>query len=147
MTAVACTFFGHRNCPNTIGPDIYSTLSTLIEVHGVNTFYVGNHGSFDSQVYSQLKALKKVYPHIRYSIVLAYMPNEKSSQENVFDTLLPEGIESVPKRFAISWRNRWMLERSDYVVAYISHSWGGAAQFYELAKKKGKIIINLSSNP
>ena len=30
------------------------------------------------------------------------------------NTLLPEGIENVPPRFAISWRNKWMLERSDY---------------------------------
>ena len=55
--------------------------------------------------------------------------------------MLPEGIERVPKRFAISWRNNWMLENSDYVVAYVTHSWGGAVQFVEKAEKRGQKVI------
>lgn len=54
--------------------------------------------------------------------------------------MLPEGIERVPKRFAISWRNNWMLEHSDYVVACVTHSWGGAAQYVEKAKKRYRVI-------
>ena len=46
--------------------------------------------------------------------------------------------------FAISWRNKWMLKQSDYVVTYITHSWGGAAQFAELAEKQKKIIVSLN---
>ena len=37
-----------------------------------------------------------------------------------------------------------MLNQADFVVTYITHSWGGAAQFAETAKKKGKIVYNLS---
>jgi hypothetical protein len=37
-----------------------------------------------------------------------------------------------------------MLEQSDFVVTYITHSWGGAAQYAEKAKKKGKMVINLT---
>jgi len=58
--------------------------------------------------------------------------------------MLPEGIETVHPRFAISWRNKWMIEQSDYVVTYITHSWGGAAQFAEKAKRQKKGIINLA---
>lgn len=36
-----------------------------------------------------------------------------------------------------------MIDKSDYVVVYITHPWGGAAQFKELAEKKGKAVINL----
>jgi hypothetical protein len=57
--------------------------------------------------------------------------------------MLPEGIETVPKRFAISWRNKWMLSRADYVVTYITRSWGGAAQFAELAERKEKTVIKV----
>lgn len=59
-------------------------------------------------------------------------------------TLLPEGIERVPGRFAISWRNRWLLEHCDVVVCYVTHSWGGAAKFVQLAKKRGKSVCNLA---
>ena len=52
--------------------------------------------------------------------------------------------ETVPKRFAIFYRNKWMIERSDYVVTYVTHQIGsGAAQFKELAEKQGKIVIEL----
>ena len=57
--------------------------------------------------------------------------------------MLPEGIEAVHPRFAISWRNKWMIKQSDYVVTYITHPWGGAAQFAEMAKKQQKAVINL----
>ena len=43
----------------------------------------------------------------------------------------------------ISHRNRWMLDASDCVVAYVTHSWGGATQFTEQAEKKGKRVIRL----
>ena len=59
------------------------------------------------------------------------------------DSVFPEGIESVPPRFAISWRNRWMLDHADVVVTYITHGWGGAAQFAELAEKRGKRMVKL----
>lgn len=83
-----------------------------------------------------------------YAVVLAYLPPERKDDlarfEDYSDTMYPEGIETVPKRFAIDWRNHWLLKQADYVVAYITHSWGGAAQYAELAAKKRKIVINLT---
>ena len=139
----ACTFFGHRDCPETIKPKLKETLIDLITNHGIDTFYVGNHGHFDAYVRSTLKELQQVYPHIRYAVVLAYLPGKKSEYEDLSDTILPEGIESVPPRFAISWRNNWMLKHSDYVVTYIAHSHGGAYQFVEKAQRQKKEIIPL----
>ena len=81
--------------------------------------------------------------------MLAYLPpaskGELSQSQDYTDTMYPEGIETVPKRFAIDWRNRWMLKQADYVVTYITHSWGGAAKYEQLAKKHEKIIYNLSN--
>ncbi len=55
-----------------------------------------------------------------------------------------KGIETVPKRFAISWRNKWMIEQSDVVVTYVTHGFGGAWQFKALAQRQGKTVIELS---
>ena len=141
-----CTFFGHSDCPSTVAPKLRSVLIELIENHGVDVFYVGNQGNFDRMVRSALKELAEIYPHIRYAVVLAYMPGKRDSLTdfNYKNTLLPEGIETVHPRFAISWRNKWMIKQSDYVVIYITHSWGGAAQFAELAGRQRKVIINLA---
>ena len=58
--------------------------------------------------------------------------------------MFPEGLEFAPPRFAISRRNEWMLKRADYVVTYVTHGWGGAAQFAEKAKRQGKAVIDLA---
>ena len=141
----ACTFFGHRDCPDSIQPKLREVLIDLIENHGVDLFYVGRQGAFDRLVRVVLKELASAYPHIRYAVVLERMPS-KMDMVNVADyadTLLPEGIESVHPRFAISWRNKWMIRQSDYVVTYITHSTGGAAQFAKIAERQGKIIVPL----
>ena len=139
----ACTFFGHRDCPETIRPKLRSILKDLITEHNVDMFYVGNQGRFDALVRAELRELLEEYPHIRYAVVLAYMPQKGA--EDCSDTMLPEGIEAVHPRYAIFWRNNWMLQQSDYVVAYVTHSWGGAAQFLKIAEKKGIHITNLAS--
>lgn len=74
------------------------------------------------------------------------MPGEKAEYENYYaeeETLLPDGIEVGPARFAIDRRNKWMVEQADYAITYVTHSWGGAAKFKELAEKKGKTVINI----
>ena len=139
----ACTFFGHRDCPETIKPYLREVLVDLITNQGVDTFYVGNQGRFDGIVRGVLRELEKEYPEIRYAVVLAYLPGKKNEYDDFSDTILPEGIEAVHPRYAIDWRNRWMLQRSDFVVTYITHSWGGAAKFAEKAKREGKTVINL----
>ena len=139
-----CTFFGHRDASSRIEGTIRATIERLI-LEGVTRFYVGNNGNFDSMVHRQLKQLSIEYPHIRYYVVLAYLPTEKY-EFNITDygeTIYPEGLESVPPRFAISKRNQWMVEKADIVVTYVKYSTGGAAHAKKLAVRKGKAIINI----
>lgn len=96
-------------------------------------------------VRSVLRELAQEYAHIHYAVVLERMPGKQNEDnpEDYSDTMLPEGIEEVPPRFAIVWRNKWMLRQSDYVVTYVTHSWGGAAQFAEMAERQKKTVIRL----
>ncbi len=137
---MTCTFFGHRDTPKEKEPILKSTLIDLIENKKVDTFYVGNNGNFDNMVRSVLSELSIIYP-IKYYIVLSYLP--KKETENSEYAILPNGIEAVPPRFAISYRNKWMIEKSDFVVTYVTHSWGGAARFKELSHKKEKTVIDI----
>ena len=59
-----------------------------------------------------------------------------------YDSTVYPPLETVPRRFAISHRNRWMVETSDVVVAYVLHDWGGAAATLRCAKQKKKQIIS-----
>ena len=94
-------------------------------------------------VRSVLKELKVKYPHIRYTVVLAYMPDEHIKEVYGEDTLYPDGLETVPKRFAISKRNDWLIAHSCIAVCYVHKITGGAAKFREKAEKKGLQIIDV----
>ncbi len=145
---MVCTFFGHRSTPDSIRPILHDTLINLIENNGVDTFYVGNKGAFDYMVKKELKELTAIYPHIKYSVVLSYMPGQRDEFDitDYSDTIYPDGLENVPPRFAIDKRNRIMIEWSDIVVTYVCYSFGGASKFKEIAEKQGKKVINLQKN-
>ena len=143
-----CTFFGHADSPTNIKKEIQKVIEDLILQKGVNTFYVGTNGNFDRMVQSVLIDLKKQYPNLECCTVLAYIPGIKPEFDigyEKLESLYPDGLEKVPKRFAIDWRNKWMVQQSDYVISYVRHSFGGAAKYMELAKRKKKIVYNLAN--
>ena len=139
---MTCTFFGHRDTPKETEPALRLTLIDLIENKNATVFYVGNHGNFDTMVRRQLEDLSKTYP-IKYYVVLAYMPGKNDEPDE--HSILPEGIETIPRRFAINYRNKWMLGKSDIVLTYVTHNFGGAREFKQLAEKINKTIIEINS--
>ena len=139
-----CTFFGHRDCVDLDMAVLRNAIEELIQ-HGVEEFLVGHQGQFDAMVRKSLKSLQIQYPNIRYSVVLAYLPTENRQWEDMTDTMFPEGLETVPPRFAIEWRNRYLIDSADVCLCYINRSFGGAGKFAQLAKKRGLGIINLGS--
>lgn len=141
---MTCVFFGHRNTPSDIYPKLKEAIIKLIEEKKVTDFYVGNHGNFDRMVRSTLRELKKEYSEINYRVVLAYLPTKKDPEEDYSDTEFPEGIEKVPRKFAINYRNDYMLKKADYVIAYVKNSFGGAGKCTDKARKRNAIIINLA---
>ena len=135
-----CTFFGHRECCLDSAV-LLSAIEHLIN-EGVEEFLVGHQGQFDSMVCSSLRSLRERYPHIRYSVVLAYL-QAQNRDEDFSDTVYPEGIETVLPKYAIDWRNRYLIDRADICLCYIDYSWGGAYKFAQLAQRRGRKVINL----
>ena len=113
-------------------------------------FYQGIYPRFDPARFEKLKAAFEIsadHPEISYAVVLAYLPKKGSEKQPEADWqhyVFPDGIESVPKKFCISWRNDWLIKNSQYVICYVSHITGGAFDFTQKAKKKGRTVINLS---
>lgn len=143
---MTCCFFGHKDAPSSIYDKLEEAIEKIISEDDVTEFLIGNQGKFDSMALKALRHMKEKCPYISYNVVLAYMPTEKVEWNpyEFGETMLPEGIESIHPRYAISWRNKWMVNETDIVIAYITHSWGGAARYTEMAAKKGKQIINIA---
>ena len=144
---MVCTFFGNRDTPDSIRPKLEELLRALIEQQGVTQFYVGHQGSFDRMVESMLKALKKEYPHIHYSVVLAYLPLSAKADDMIdySETIFPDGMEKSPPRFAIDKRNRWMIQKSDIAITYVRNPFGNAAKYKAIAERKRLQIIELAN--
>lgn len=138
MTA---TFCGHAQLSQAADVEkwLYSVTKRLIE-QGVNIFYLGGYGAFDGLAASVLRQQKKRYPQIELVLVLAYLDTERDTSG--YDSTVYPPLENVPRRFAISHRNRWMVDAADVVVAYVLHDWGGAATTLRYARKKKKQIIS-----
>lgn len=139
-----CAFFGHKDTPESIRPLLESAVKQIIAQYPDVTFYVGHNGNFDRMVLSVLKSLSENFPTISYAVILAYLPTSKSAEFNDLPTIYPEEIECVPKKYAISYRNDWIVKKSDMVICYINRNYGGAAKFVEKARKSEKIVCNLA---
>lgn len=104
-------------------------------------FYLGGYGAFDSFARVCVQKFQKTHPKARLVLVLPYLNRKVDSQ--LYDETVYPPLESVPPRFAISHRNKWMVEQADLVVACVSRTFGGAVQTYSYAKKKKKPIFHL----
>lgn len=107
--------------------------------------YLGGYGEFDAFAYECCKNYKEFHPQISLILITPYLPGNVQIRYNEarYDAVLYPELENKPKRYAITYRNRYMVEQADYVVAYVSHDWGGAYQTYRYAQRKGKEIFNL----
>ena len=134
------TFCGHRDVSQS--DDVRAWLVDCVESliqEGATDFYLGGYGSFDSMAASVVWKLKEKYPGICSVLVIPYLNRDIDTSRYDLTTYPP--LETVPKRFAITKRNEWMVQAADVVVAYVLHGWGGAAATLEYAKRKKKRII------
>ena len=145
------TFCGHSTFHNT---DEYEQkiLSILEEKVADNyaDMYLGGYGNFDSFAYLCCKKYQRTHPNVSLVFVtpyltLEYQKRHLKSLNETYDCIVYPEIEGKPLKFAISYRNRWMIEKSTFVIAYVSEKRGGAYATYRYAKRLGKDIYNLYS--
>ena len=146
MTQKICTFAGHSKIygDDTVKERLKKEIRNLIENYGVTVFYNGGKGQFDWLCAECVKELKRDYPFIKSYLILAYIPG-KRSQFGIdfykrFDDIIYPEIEKTPLKFAVIKRNKWVIDRSDFLIAYVGHSWGGAYRTLEYAKRKKKNV-------
>ena len=145
------TFCGHAQFQGTEQDEqrILDILEETVGEQGAD-MYLGGYGAFDRFAFTCCKKYQKKHPAISLVLVTPYLStNPRSEQSKLqqagYDWILYPEIEDKPKRYAISYRNRYMVEKADCVIAYVSHAWGGAYTTYRYAKRKGKKIFNLSA--
>ena len=143
LKQTTATVIGHNECSDVDTEHLRSELIKLID-SGVTTFISGGTGGFDRLCARVIHDLKKTFPHIRSYIVIPYL-DQKIFEPSYFDgSEFPECLESVPYRFRISHRNRYMVQNAAYAVCFVTHGFGGAAKTYRYATNQGLHIIDIN---
>ena len=142
-----CFFIGHREVPETLMGELTAEVKRHIIEYGVTDFVVGRYGRFDALAAKCVKASKKFHPEVTLTLLLPYHPYDRPTPTSPgFDgTFYPPGMETVPKRAAIVRANRYMVEHSEDLIAYVWHS-GNVRDLVEYARKRekqGRIRITL----
>jgi len=144
-----CCFTGHSDIyedMTNLKNRIRQTAEELILKQGVTEFWCGNYGAFDRLSASAVRSLKQRYG-IKLCLVIPYITKEiEDHKEHYtdFDEIIIADIpENTPKRFFITKNNQYMVNCSDFLISYVRHDWGGAAQTLGYAGKKDIQIIKL----
>ncbi len=130
-------FCGHADVAD--GCTVRSWLTETVDafiLNGAEFFYLGGYGGFDQMAASVLREKKRQHPHIESVLVLPYL--DRKPPVGVYDSTVYPPLEKIPRRFAVLKRNQWMVDNADILVAYVTHSWGGAAQTLAYARRKKK---------
>ncbi len=143
------TFCGHSSfvCTTEIKEKMMKILEEKVG-DAYAKFLLGGYGNFDSFAYSCCKEYQKTYPQVKLIFITPYITesyqrNHLEYKKNFYDEIIYPEIEKAPPRFAITYRNKWMVEKSDLVIAYVKSTYGGAYTTFKHAKRKKKEIYNL----
>ena len=147
-----CTFAGHREVYQAnISEMLDEAISKIINTDDNFRFLVGGMGEFDGICSSAVRRAKRKYPNkeIRLELVLPYLTHELNENKLYYETsfddvVIPIELAGVHYKSAITKRNRWMVEQSDWLIAFIYRDFGGAYTTLRYAEKKGLQIINLA---
>lgn len=142
----SCFFIGHREADERLLPWLIRTIEKLVSQENVTCFYVGRYGGFDRIAASAVKQVKRRHPEIMLMLVLPYHPAERPVETPYgFDgTYYPEGMETVPRRFAIVQANKRMVENVDWLVAYVRHGASNSRKILEYAQRQGLLCVNIN---
>ncbi|MBR5022688.1 MAG: DUF1273 family protein [Oscillospiraceae bacterium] len=141
-----CTCFGHRETYKDFSRVLSELLEDLILNQGVVEFWTGGMGNFDGSFSAAVRGLKRKYPDIKLILIKPYFSNELNTNKEYYeytydDVVIPDILAGVHPKSAITKRNRWMVENSDFIVTYVRRDHGGAFEAKKYAAKLDKVIF------
>ena len=148
MNVFTVSLFGHRWIEDLrkLEKNIKPIIKELLENNTYVNFLIGRNGDFDEYAASVIKTVRKDMgmENSEITLVLPYTVANIEYYEKYYDFIvIPEIVYGSHPKFSITARNRWMVENSQLVVAYVERKKGGAYEAVKYAEKTGVKIINL----
>lgn len=147
-----CVFAGHRDVYQSgIETRLDAEIEKLLQTDNEFLFLIGCIGQFDNMGASAVRAAKRRHleKHITLALVLPYLSNRLNRDKEYYrlyydQIMIPDELDTIHYKAAIQERNRWMVDRSDVVIAYVCRDFGGALTTVKYAKRQKKKVINLA---
>lgn len=131
----SCFFIGHRDAPETLRPLLDAAVKRHITEYGVAEFVVGHYGRFDYMATVAVQRAKERHPTVTLTLPLPYYPFPHDT-EGYDRTYYPEGMENVPKPYAIVRANEHMIKTCDYLICYDSGLVGNTGKLVKKALRR-----------
>ena len=115
------TFCGHSKYEGTAEDEI-KILKLLNQKAGNSSveFFLGGYGGFDWFTYRCAKKFQKEHKDAKLIWITPYLNIPLADdKKRRFDLIVYLELEKIPLKYAIVYRNRWMVEQADIVISYI----------------------------
>lgn len=133
----SCFFIGHRDAPDKLRSQLAEAVERHIILYGVTEFIVGHYGHFDHMAASAVREAKKRHPNVTLVLLLPYYPYT-CSVSDYDETYYPNGMDHVPKPFAIVRANEHMIRTCEYLICYDVGYVGKTRDLVALARRREK---------
>lgn len=149
-----CCFTGHRKLfqsEENLQKELENSIISLINA-GFVTFESGGALGFDTLAAQTVLKLKKLFPHIRLSLVLPCRDQARfwsKSQQETLQDLIENADETVYTadyyhKGCMYRRNRFLVDSASCVLAYLETEKGGTKYTVDYAKKSGVDVLFLN---
>ena len=138
-------FCWHRNTEN----KLKGIFRDVMQANRYVEIYVGRNGDFDIFAAAVVKATQKELgkENLAITLVLPYPQKDIQYYEKYYDDIIiPQCVEKLHPKGAITRRNRWMVEECDLLICYVERKSGGAYTALKYANSLNKNIINLAAD-
>ena len=133
-----CFFIGHRNAPETIKSLLAKVVEQHIAEYGVTEFVVGHYGAFDRLAASAVRDAKMRHPDVALTLLMPYYPYKywEEVADEYDGSIYPEGMEKVPKPYAIVQANQYMVRHSNFLICYNKDNIGNTRKIVDMALRR-----------
>lgn len=150
-----CCFTGHRALPKESADKLLFQLNRTLDIlirSGVDVFRAGGALGFDTLAALAVLDKKESHPHIKLEMCIPCRDQASRWSEDeiaVYNYVLKNADKvTVLNESYTPWcmhqRNRFMVDGSNFCVAYLTAKSGGTAYTVDYAKQKGVKVINLA---
>lgn len=147
MDEYRVAFIGHRHIKKRfeILDELYKIATYLIGNKEFVEFLVGKNGEFDETAAAAVRKAQNEFGKANSTLVWVQpykTAKDEYAEKNYDEIIFPPELYNIHYKRAIEERNKWMVNRCDFLVAYVEGN-GNARKIFDYGVNSGKYFVNV----